>query len=182
MNHIFGFGSLVNDTSHPYDVKGMAVARHHRREWVSRPELDYAFLSMAPCRGVDVFGVILGVPPEHQPDLDAREAGYTACSITDRVKTRDIKPRPSVIQAYRADFPPATHDDDSPILRSYLDCVFQGYLTHFGSGSLRAFVETTKGWQRGIRDDRAAPLYPRSVKLTPQESDIINDILAAMVP
>lgn len=181
MNHIFGFGSLVNNASHPYDVLGMAVAKNQIREWVSTPDRDFAFLSMAPSKGADVFGVMLGVEPQNQPDLDRRESGYEACIITDQIKHRDLKPKPEVVRAYRAISPPATHTDDSPILRSYLDCVFQGYLMHFGSGSLRAFVETTRGWQRGILDDRANPIYPRHVNLTDGENALISDILSAMV-
>ena len=63
------------------------------------------------------------------------------------------------------------------ILRSYLDAVLQGFLTHFGEDGVLRFVRETDNWEIGVADDRAAPIYPRSVELSRDESVYFDNVL-----
>ena len=65
-------------------------------------------------------------------------------------------------------------DVQKPILQSYLDVVFQGYLDHFGEDGIASFIATTLDWDRPILNDRDAPLYPRAQNLSLRELKIID--------
>ncbi|WP_010137298.1 hypothetical protein [Oceanicola sp. S124] len=56
----------------------------------------------------------------------------------------------------------------------------QGYLDEFGEAGVARFFETTDGWGAPIRDDRAAPLYPRAQKLSPAERALVDRWLAKL--
>ena len=60
---------------------------------------------------------------------------------------------------------------------SYLDVVVQGFLREFGPQGAQNFFETTDGWEAGIWDDRADPIYPRHQTLTPAERQATDDAI-----
>ena len=87
--------------------------------------------------------------------------------------------RPHDIAVYS--IPPRPDDGDgSPILLSYLDVVVQGFLTEFGASGVHRFFETTDNWDLPVADDRAAPLYPRAQKTSPEELRLTDDWLARL--
>jgi hypothetical protein len=55
--------------------------------------------------------------------------------------------------------------------------VAQGFLREFGEAGVARFFETTQGWEAGIRNDRAAPLYPRAQVMTDRERALVNAAL-----
>ena len=63
------------------------------------------------------------------------------------------------------------------MLLSYIDVVVQGYLREFGERGVRHFFETTDGWEAPVLDDRAAPIYPRHQRLSPDERALVDDQL-----
>ena len=173
--HYFGYGSLVNRATRPADETARpATLRRWRRAWNHRvPESPRrsgcTALSIDPDPGVagdgaGIAGTLVALPAEALAALDAREAGYARLALP-----RDAFALPDGVDAdevfvYRTRTRlPA--DAAHPILASYVDCVMAGYLERFGADGLDAFVATTDGWDGPLADDRAAPRYPRAVRL-----------------
>ena len=69
-------------------------------------------------------------------------------------------------------------DRNHPLIQSYLDCVLRGYLERWGVLGVRRFVETTAGWHVPIHNDRAAPRYRRAVRITAEEEQLFDRVLA----
>lgn len=153
---IFGFGSLVHAGTHAHQVRP-AIAHGWRRIWREVPGQDHAILSVRPDAGARIHGALIHVPPADLPALDLREAGYARTGVT----VTDLAGRPVegaqvyVVHSF-ADQPAR------PILRSYLDVVLAGFEAQFGTDAPRDFYRTTESWHVGLRDDRAAPVYPRA--------------------
>ena len=169
----FGYGSLVNrDTRPPDEPAACARLRGWRRVWnhrvaASAVRTPSCSLSIEPAPeegGID--GVVVALPLEALPALDAREAGYERLTLpADRF---DLPEGLGVdeVHVYRSrpeNRLPAT--DAQPILQTYVDCVMAGYLRLYGEGGLEAFLLSTRGWDGVIENDRDAPRYPRAVEV-----------------
>ena len=182
----FGYGSLVNRETRP-DGESFACARLNgwHRAWNHRVSASAGrepscSLSVDPdgatgvvghagtdrpdadARGID--GVVVPLPLEALPVLDAREAGYDRLALP--ASTFDLPEGLGVdeVHVYRSRAEnrlPAT--PAQPILQTYVDTVLAGYLRVYGEGGLEAFLTSTRGWEGAIEDDRAAPRYPRAV-------------------
>lgn len=174
--YFFGYGSLVNRSTHDYAAAHPARVRGWRRVWRQTALRPVAFLTAEPDPGAEIDGLIAAVPGADWAQLDAREAGY------DRVPVAGVRhalPDPLEIAIYH--IPEDKHprpDRDQPILLSYLDVVFQGYLREYGAAGLEDFVATTAGWEVPLLDDRHAPRYPRHQPLTDAERARFDGILA----
>ena len=170
----FGYGSLVNRETRPAD-EAAAPARLNgwHRVWGHRSGANTdrppsCSLSVEPsagtgrARGID--GVVVTLPIEALPVLDAREWGYERLTLSARDFDLPEGLGTDVVHVYRS-LPehrlPAT--PSQPILQSYVDCVLAGFLRLYGEGGLDDFLHTTHGWEGTIEDDRAAPRYPRAV-------------------
>ena len=165
-----GFGSLVNTATHKYQPLAAVRVPGWSRAWINNDLYDHAFLSVVPQAEQSILGLLAAVPDKNWGELDQREAGY------------DRKPmEPSDWQITVSEFEPAAesgehHADvqmyvhasgdfaqpDKPILYSYLETVLFGFYKIYGSTGVDAFIESTTAWT-AIKDDRAAPLYPRHV-------------------
>jgi len=165
----FGYGSLVNLTTHDYPNPQRFRVSGWRRAWRHTPLQPAAFLTAAPDPDSVIDGIMADVPANDWAALDQRESGYIR------------RPLPEGPQIYHI-----PHDMHGPapepctILLSYLDVVVQGYLREFGTEGVAAFFETTDGWDTPITDDRADPRYPRARKLTPQETALVDHHLARL--
>ncbi|MFK8075560.1 MAG: gamma-glutamylcyclotransferase family protein [Granulosicoccus sp.] len=176
--YYFGYGSLVNrDTRPEGEFTESARLKGWQRVWEHRtadPERQQqcTSLSIEPidtsdCAGIE--GVVARIPVSALAELDKRESGYERL----RLSAADFD-LPASIQAesvfvYRS-LPHNRHlaNDQHPILQSYIDCVLAGYRTRFGDAGMRAMFDTTRGWNRPILNDRAAPYYPRWVSVAPE--------------
>ena len=171
----FGYGSLVNRATRPVE-EGFAPARLRgwRRAWNHRisPRTDRGAscsLTVEPDAGaVDggIDGVVVSLPLEALPALDAREGGYDRLTLP--AGHFDLPEGLGVdeVHVYRSKVEnrlPAT--DAQPILQSYVDCVLAGYLRVYGEGGLDAFMHSTHGWEGPIENDRVAPRYVRAVEV-----------------
>ena len=165
MKRVFGYGSLVNRKTHDFPCVKSSLTGWER-VWVSLPGRPFAILSARRAE-VTIEGLMLEVPLAGQPDLDSREAEYDCVSL----------PGGSFVYSIPA---ANTVGRPTPILRSYLDVVFQGFDAEFGPESLNGFLETTADWDRGIYDDRAAPIYPRAQVLTTDQSARYDAMLASV--
>lgn len=172
----FGYGSLVNARTHAYPRPEPAVLRGWRRVWRPTALRAEAFLSVRPSEGDAIRGLIAPVPDGDWTALDAREAGYDRHPVTADVDHagaggRDIRVYAVPDRAHRPDL--AQH-----VLLSYIDVVVQGFLHQYGREGVEHFFATTDDWPALIRDDRAAPLYPRHQVLTDAERGIVDRALA----
>ena len=160
----FGYGSLVNRATHGYGHAFRASVSGWRRAWRHSARRGVPFLTAVPCADSCIDGLVAQVPGGDWQALDLREAGYArSCAGT------GLQPEPDGVaagvtqaQIYavpRSDW--AGPDGRQPILLSYVDVVFQGYLREFGRDGVMRFIATTDGWDIPIIDDRAAPRYPR---------------------
>lgn len=177
--HFFGYGSLVNRNTHEFAPVHRSQISGWRRSWQRAPNRPAAFLSVIADRDARIDGVIAPVPNDDWVALDAREFSYARLAVTDAVThaatdVRDI----SIYAIPAADSAPP--DTDHPILLSYIDAVLQGYLQEFGETGAQDFITTTEGWNTPVRNDRAAPMYPRAQHLTPTEQAFVDDMLLTM--
>ncbi|MGR3541529.1 MAG: gamma-glutamylcyclotransferase family protein [Hasllibacter sp.] len=167
---VFGYGSLVNGLTHRHGGLAPAVAEGWRRGWCATAARGVAFLSVRPEPGATCTGATIDWPRADLPALDAREAAYA--------RHEAEAGGPSILYAVpEVDRLPPGHD--RPILLSYLDAVIQGFARLHGPSEAARFFETTQGWGP-VRDDRAAPLYPRATVLTEVERGIVDRGLAAL--
>lgn len=175
--YFFGYGSLVNRATHDYPDIRPARARGWRRRWRHIAGRDHAVLTVVPDAATVIEGLVAAVPGADWRLLDAREAAYDRVDAAAHVD--HDAPGPGGLAIYW--IPEAKHpvaEAPRPVLLSYLDVVIQGYLREFGTESAVAFFDTTDGWQGGVRDDRAAPVYPRHQQLSRAELEFVDTELA----
>lgn len=170
----FGFGSLVNKhtlrTSYvdiiPASLKG------YSRHWQARSktfENHVSLLSIHLDRTSIIKGMVVFDLLENLPLVDEREAGYTRHAIdSTQLEVGSQINLPENLYVYIADEIKDSRDDGA-LLQSYLDAVMQGFRNEYGEDGVSHFIDTTKGFNRNIYLDRDEPLYPRDVKLSPQE-------------
>jgi hypothetical protein len=163
----FGYGSLVNRATHGCAPARPATLAGWRRVWLQLPGRPHAILSAEPAPG-QIDGLLADVPHGDWAALDLREALYRRHPVQVAGASAQIYTVPGAS--------PAT--DDSPILRSYLDAVIQGFLREHGPGGPARFRASTAHWVR-VEDDRRAPLYPRAQRLTAQETALVDALIAA---
>jgi hypothetical protein len=173
--HFFGYGSLVNRATHAYPQAHPAHLKGWRRVWVHTAARPVAYLSVRRDENCTIAGLAAHVPGGDWAALDEREAAYARHAA----QAQPIGRAPLDVQVYavpqEAAAPPQTAH---PILLSYLDAVVQGFLREFGEEGVAGFFETTSGWDAPIRNDRAAPLYPRAQRLSALEIALVDAALA----
>lgn len=176
----FGYGSLVNDRTRP---AGLAVARARlagfRRAWRVRGGIACALTIVADA-AASVRGLVVTEPAENLAALDAREVRYRRAAIGQGALAHDDGAAAGDVFYYAVE--PAHDgpgDGGCPILLSYVDCVLQGFLDHWGEAGVAEFMATTDGWDVPVRDDRDAPLYPRAQPLSARERAIVDAALEA---
>lgn len=170
----FGYGSLVNRSTHTYPGARRARAQGWRRLWRHLEGREIAVLTAIPDTSSEIEGLIASVPGADWAALDLREAAY------DRVPGAGILHDAGPAETAIYWIPETKHTlspAPRPVLLSYLDVVVQGYLTEFGEAGAIRFFDTTDGWGP-IRDDREAPVYPRHQTLTADERAFVDDQIA----
>lgn len=204
--HYFGYGSLVNRETRPAnEVAHSARLNGWQRVWdhrVTDPARDKrcTSLSIEPTSGVvvqagqDVIpagidGVVVRLPVEHLPQLDAREAGYDRLSLplsdfdlSDELLQQMDDEGVENIMVYRSQTVNRTlADQDNPVLLSYVDCVMAGYLHRFGEQGVQDMVSSTRGWERPLFDDRSDPFYPRWVEVNDNSRQYFDSLIMAQL-
>lgn len=176
--YFFGYGSLVNTNTHDYPDARPAKLSGWRRAWVRTTARAVVFLTVTPDPATTIDGVIAAVPDADWIALDAREHGYTRHSSAGAV-THDLIHLPDI--AHYAIPPEATGaTGNHVILLSYLDVVVQGFLHRYGEPGVKAFFDTTDGWETPVLDDRNDPIYSRHQTLTGAETTLIDDHLTRL--
>ncbi len=174
--YFFGYGSLVNLSTHNYADSRAASLKGWRRLWLNTYMRGAAFLSIHPSADQEVRGVVACVPDENWDALDARETGYSRHDVSEFILVNEDNPTTCAV--YVVAEPEETESGQkSPILMSYLDVVLQGFFQIYGETGLKHFFETTDGWDRPIQNDRATPIYPRSRELAPIEKELVDDMI-----
>ncbi|MBK0327643.1 gamma-glutamylcyclotransferase [Rhodobacteraceae bacterium F11138] len=171
--HFFGYGSLVNRTTHDFADPQPAQLSGWCRAWRHTDLRAVAFLTAIPAPGCIIDGMIAHVPDGDWQALDKREWAYDRIPANGSV-THGL--RPDIDVAVYA-VPEARHRQPAkryPILLSYLDVVVQGYLHEFGTDGAIRFFDTTQGWDTPILNDRAEPRYPRHRQLTADETSFVD--------
>ena len=173
--YFFGYGSLVNLSTHIYEDAHAATLLGFQRVWCDVPAYDVALLSIKAAADQRIQGVIAQVPDDNWSALDERERGYDRYSVRENVVCLDgfLPAHCSVYQVPRQ----REQRAPAPILLSYLDVVIQGFLDIHGPSGAEHFFATTAGWERGILDDRATPRYPRHRKLSTDQTCIVDGLI-----
>lgn len=175
--HFFGYGSLVNTATHAYPNAQKATLTGWRRAWVCTDAREVVFLSAVPANAdVEIQGLIASVPNADWAALDKRETGYER--IPSKSKVSHDGPAITDIAHYAVAQENWRDRNGHAILLSYLDVVVQGYLQQFGTLGVKAFFDTTDGWNTPIVNDRAAPRYPRAQSLSTKEIALVDEHLA----
>ena len=180
----FGYGSLVNrDTRPPGEIAINATLNGWRRVWdhrvaTTRERHACTSLSIEPAENA-IDGVLVRIPESNLPALDARESGYRRLQLNASNFTHPPGVTDTIIHVYQSlDSNRHLADDEHPVTQSYVDCVMAGYARRFGDTGLRHLLQTTRGWDRPVLEDRAAPTYPRSVMLPKEQLDYFDSLLA----
>ncbi len=156
----FGYGSLVNTSSHDFRDISNARLVGWRRVWQRTNLRDFSFLSVHTSDDFSIDGVIANVPDGNWTKLDKREAGYDRIIGSEMIEHTISKA--DSISFYRIPDHKLANLEKCPILLSYLDVVLMGFLQRFGKQGFSNFFETTDGWDCGILNDRYNPRYPRA--------------------
>ncbi len=162
--YFFGYGSLVNRTTHGHAPVHRATLHGWHRAWRAVPERALCYLTAVRDPDSSIEGLIAPVPGDSWAELDRREGAYERHAATHALD-HDSDATEVVVYAIDPDrhSPPGP---DNPILLSYLDVVVAGYLAEYGPAGPQRFFETTLGWQAPILDDRNTPRYARARPLT----------------
>lgn len=180
----FGYGSLVNRTTHRTAILHAVPARLKgwRRIWRPRPDMPgfpAALLSVRPEPTASCDGLVVLDRAENLAAVDAREARYWRVAL-DAGSLETAAPLPDGLPLYlyvaQTDIPP--HPEPPMILRSYLDAVLQGFLAEHGEAGARRFLAETEGFGTPVHDDRDRPIYPRAVDLAAHEAALFDTLLA----
>ena len=177
--YFFGYGSLVNRATHTYPNAAHATAHGWQRAWVDTSDHSYAHLTAVKVSGGRIDGLIAEVPNADWVALDEREHAYDRIPDTDNIKHTHKYANDIAIYAV-----PTKNmlkiSPRSPILLSYLDVVLQGYLQEFGETGGFAFLESTRGWDAPVLNDRDTPIYPRHQQLSKTEQQFVDAALATL--
>ena len=173
----FGYGSLVNRSTHHFSPTYPARLTGWRRAWRSAEGRPFSFLTAIPDPHAALDGLIAAVLDDDWHALDQREAAYRRLDVTEDTvhDGRGI----ARVQVYAIDA--GKHSaprPECPVLLSYLDVVVQGYLQVFGEGGAALFFAVTQGWDAPILNDRAQPLYSRAKELTARERAFVDHALS----
>ncbi|MGQ7844547.1 gamma-glutamylcyclotransferase family protein [Granulosicoccus sp. 3-233] len=204
--HYFGYGSLVNRETRPADeIAHSARLNGWQRVWdhrVTDParEKRCTSLSIEPTSGVvvqpgqevvpaGIDGVVVRLPLAHLPQLDAREAGYDRLSLplsdfelSDELRQQMFEEGVESIMVYRSQTENRLlADQGNPVLQSYVDCVMAGYLQRFGEQGVQDMVNSTRGWECPLFDDRRDPFYPRWVDVDDSSRQYFDSLIMAQL-
>ncbi|WP_170397256.1 gamma-glutamylcyclotransferase family protein [Ruegeria arenilitoris] len=174
--YFFGYGSLVNLSTHDFPDPHPARLKGWRRVWRHTDLRPVAFLTAVPDPECEIEGMIAHVPKDDWAALDEREWAYDRVPATQAVThplTHDVEIAVYAVPHDRHTAPSNHH----PLLLSYIDVVVQGYLRAFGPDGVDRFFATTDGWDAPILNDRAEPRYPRHQQLKPAETELVDDRL-----
>jgi len=172
--YFFGYGSLVNRATHAYPNAARARVRGWARVWRGTSLRKVAYLSAVESPGAEIEGLVAAVPGGDWHALDQRERAYARhrVAMIDHEHARDLE-----VQIYKVEPHHVSAMEAHPILLSYLDVVVQGYLREFGEEGALRFFDTTSGWDAGVLDDRAEPIYPRAQILNAAETAFVDEAL-----
>lgn len=171
--YFFGYGSLVNRRTHDYGDIQPATLTGWRRVWRQTTYAPRPILTVEPCENVTITGLIAHVPNDDWAELDQREHAYDRVPVNHAIRHDLSNPADIATYTVPIDKHPAS-EELKPIYLSYLDVVVQGYLMEFGIEGVRAFFNTTIGWEAPIKNDRNDPIYPRHQVLTPEETRLVD--------
>ena len=170
----FGYGSLVNRATHDYPSARPARLNGWRRVWVHVAARPVAYLSVEPAADSHIFGLIADVPGNDWAALDEREHAYARHPVEAHAEGAS-----HAVQVYAVPHQDRlTPSTSNPLLLSYIDVVVQGFLREFGKDGAAHFFATTHGWDAPILNDRSAPIYPRSQRLSLAETELVDRGLA----
>ncbi|WP_439137890.1 gamma-glutamylcyclotransferase family protein [Roseicyclus sp.] len=172
--YFFGYGSLVNRATHAYPDAAPARVAGWARVWRATTLRQVAYLSVVSRPGVEIEGLIAAVPGGDWAALDLREHAYARQPLEE---VQHDAPRPREIMIYQVEDRHLAPNGAHPILLSYLDTVVQGFLREFGAAGVERFFQTTTGWEAGLLNDRAAPLYPRAQVTAARERAMVDAAL-----
>ncbi|WP_157015458.1 gamma-glutamylcyclotransferase family protein [Mesorhizobium xinjiangense] len=178
----FGYGSLVNRVTHRTAIVAAVPARLHgwRRIWRPRPDMPgfpAALLTVRQEPGEAVDGLLVFDHADNLAAVDSREARYRRVELAADQIEGQVPAVDCPLYVYEADEKLPPHREAPQILRSYLDAVMQGFLVEHGDDGLRRFLAETDGFDTPIHEDREAPLYPRSVRLSQAERELFDRLL-----
>jgi hypothetical protein len=180
----FGYGSLVCRATHRTDILAAVPARLKgwRRHWRPRPDMPgfpAALLSVRQDESSICDGLLVFDRAENLAAVDAREARYRRIEIADGdLELLATAPYRCLTYVYVAEDHLPPHPEPPRILRSYLDAVLLGFVSEHGEEGLARFLAETEGFEVGIHDDRADPIYPRSVSLDDAHRRRFDDVLS----
>ena len=167
----FGYGSLVNlaTLATPYVHAAPARLRGWRRHWQARPGdglPERALLSVHRDESCEIHGMLVFDVASSLASLDERERHYERVALAPEQLAVDCDRSPAMLSALRAGdlfvYVGTTQiDGQSPLVQSYLHTVMDGFFDSHGEAGLLAFMQTTRGFERDILEDRHAPHYPR---------------------
>ncbi|MBW3098043.1 gamma-glutamylcyclotransferase [Pseudohoeflea coraliihabitans] len=187
----FGYGSLVNRATLRTQIVAAYPARvtGWQRLWRPRPAQAPKYAGVGPAvltaeaaADAAMDGMLIIDRLASLPSVDARENLYRRVALPrEALAFEGPAPAhlPDALYIYERGYEPEKDASRSPILRSYLDAVLQGFHQVFGADGVERFMAETQGFAgHAIHEDRDTPLYPRAVRLADGEADLFARVLA----
>ena len=170
-DYVFGYGSLVNHSTHNFKPYFKDTLSGWTRTWRATNDNLYSYLSIIPDKKTKSDGLLVQISKNERNLLDEREKGYTKITTSDLILNKQIiRPKLYLISENRHQ----KSNSKQIILLSYIDCVIKGFLDHYGQPGVDKFFETTTNWEGVIKNDRLSPLYPRNIRLTEVERKLVD--------
>lgn len=164
MEHIFGYGSLVNArtrklTGETGKAIPVEVADYQRRWNVPIKKQNRTAFGVEKKEGQVCNGVVVEVSEAELEKFDIRETGYYREKISlDKIESNHKIPDGN-IWIYIPEKPQLA-SEQYPIVQSYLDVTLEGCF-EFSVDFAKKFIKTTKDWRKPWLNDRTQPRYPR---------------------
>jgi glutathione-specific gamma-glutamylcyclotransferase len=178
----FGYGSLVNELTWTRKYEMITAEIHNWiREWkhcVDTPWGRVCALTVSREAKSAVQGAFILCDLAELKEVDEREIGYERVELSRDDVVSPALTLPDRLFVYRST-PPAFRSGDAmyPLWMSYIEVVLVGYWRVFGETGIDHFINSTRGWDTPILDDRAQPLYPRFVQLQADDRNFIEQKL-----
>jgi tetratricopeptide (TPR) repeat protein len=199
-DYLFGFGSIMNSSTHapwlkdksvgvlPGAVATLSRSFGYERQWNFRSSTGFTALGVIKSTTPnDINGVIFRVPRSMMPSFDRREVGYNKV----RVPLEILQFQPELEGTnQQTNFeltnddnvwlyvPLETHcthaDENHPLLQSYVDTVLQGCLEWGGDHFAEKFLVSTGGWATYFLNDTPNSRRPWLFR---KDYDIIDRLL-----
>lgn len=181
MTYLFGYGSLISTNSRSKTgITSQAtpcIIQGYKRSWTQPIPSDKVLaLEVIAMANFSCNGVLIPINDSELVNFDLREKGYLRVKVDiNSIETNLQLSENDTVWIYvnnkQADIKASYR-----IIQSYVDVILSGCL-EYGESFAIDFINTTHQWDQPWINDRLSPIYPRAIKLSQKQKNLIDRIL-----